>query len=87
MISLILIVICKYLVTVIIANSLEYISKTKYLNFLDRIYIDDSVKANAKTHHLEVREKGGNVTTAFITLLFQNKLRNKITYLVKLLNN
>ena len=77
LISLCIIVIVKYLLTTIISNSIDYfIQKKKYkINLLFEEGTDQKIRL------IDLRQKGGNVTTAFITLLFHNKLRNKINYL------
>ena len=79
LISLSIIVIVKYLLTTIISNSIDYfIQKKKYkINLLFEEGTDQNIRL------IDIRQKGGNVTTAFITLLFHNKLRNKINYLSK----
>jgi hypothetical protein len=81
-ISLSLIVILKYLLTIIITNSIEYFIKQKSFNYIKYLYTENH-SAKEKVKLLDIRQKGGNVTTAFITLIFQNKLRNKINYMAK----
>lgn len=85
--SLIVIIISKYWVSIIVSNSIDRLNDLEYLKFLNIIYNDEELlKQHGKISHLNIREKSGNVTTAFITLLFQRKLRNKINYLIKKLN-
>ena len=82
--SLTIIVLAKYWVAVIVSHSIDKLNDTPYLKFLNVIYNDEQlIKESGKISHLNIREKSGNVTTAFITLLFQRKLRNKINYLIK----
>ena len=82
LISLSLIVILKYFLTTIITNSIEYFINKKSFNYIKYLYTENQ-SAKEKVKLLDIRQKGGNVTTAFITLIFQNKLRNKINYMTK----
>jgi hypothetical protein len=87
LVSLIIIIISKYWISIIVSHSIDKLNDTSYLQFLNIIYNDEELlKQHGKISHLNIREKSGNVTTAFITLLFQRKLRNKINYLIQKLN-
>lgn len=76
--NLIIIIIAKWWTTFILSNSIEYVNKFKYFGFLN--IIGNSSEKDQTT----IKEKGGNVTTAFITLLIHKKLRNKIEYISSL---
>ena len=80
LISLCIIVIVKYLLTTIISNSIDYFIQNKKYKYINLLFEEGT---NHKIRLIDIRQKGGNVTTAFITLLFHNKLRNKINYLSK----
>ena len=85
LISLMIIVIVKFLLTSIITNSVEYFVKEKKNSAFKFLFVEDYKTEKIKM--IDVRQKGGNVTTAFITLLFQTKLKNKLEYFYKITSN
>ena len=68
-------------------HSIDNLNNIKYFRFLNVVYNDEQLKRlTVNKPFLNIKAKTGNITTAFITLLFQRKLKNKLNYMVTLIN-
>ena len=87
LISIIIIILGKHWISIIMSNSIDNLNNFKYFKMLNIVYNDEELaKQTSKKTVLNIKAKSGNITTAFITLLFQRKLKNKLNYLVTLIN-
>jgi len=88
LLSLIFIILAKFWIGIIMTNSVDNLNNIKYFKFLNIVYNDEQLKKlTVNKPFLDIKAKTGNITTAFITLLFQRKLKNKLNYMVTLIND
>lgn len=86
LISFVTIVIIKYWTYTIVSSSIDNINLNNYINIFNIIQQDGETLKKGQISHLFIKQMSMNIPTIFITLLFQKKLRNKIDYLVTILN-
>jgi len=87
LVSIIIIILGKHWISIIMSNSIDNLNNFKYFKMLNIVYNDEELaKQTSKQTVLNIKAKSGNITTAFITLLFQRKLKNKLNYLVTMIN-
>jgi hypothetical protein len=87
LLSLIFIILAKFWIGIIMTHSIDNLNNIKYFRFLNVVYNDEQLKRlTVNKPFLNIKAKTGNITTAFITLLFQRKLKNKLNYMVTLIN-